>query len=451
MKKNLILASLLILGFVSCRKSIDEVNNGNPNQFSKSEPKFMITGAQLANVMLNEGPPARLAGIFAGHFTGYDRQYIAYGNYNMTAGDFNDDWGNMYSEGLAQARLTYAAAAEKKDSVLMGVAMITEANILLSASSLWGDIPNTQACDVNAFPNPKYDKMSDVHDYCISQLTKAAALVKSADNSTYAAAYTGTFTWAEVANTLMARAYLHKKDYANALAAANNGLAAGHDFLANHSTASAGARNLYDDFLDWNRSGYMSCDGSFISVLLDSGNTKYKGNAKTDERDRYAYYFVADNYTPLDPNMNDGIFTETSSFPIASNVENELIQAECYSKTNDDTKALDHLNNVRAILNTQFAGSYSAYVAGDFGTGKMVDGNSASDALYKEILREKYCSLFGQIEPFCDVRRTGNVLNVPPKVGAKLPGRFLIPQVEINTNSNCPKNPDIFTALDLWK
>lgn len=450
MKKIFILGSIFLLAFTACKKDINDINKTNPNQFGDSDPKLMITGAQLANVMLNEGPLARIAGIFAGHFTGYDRQYVSYGLYNMTAGDFNDDWGGFYSDGLAQCRIIEDKAAKLKDTLLLGVAYITEAHILLTASTMWGDIPNSQACNVDAFPNPTYDKMSDVHNYVITRLKTALNYVGSGDKS-YSAAYAGTFSWDQVANTLIARAYLHKGDYANAITYATNGVASGADFMANHSTESPGAWNLYYDFLDYNRPGYISCSGSFIGHLLDSGDTKYKGNTKTDERGRFAYYFVQDNYTPLDPNMNDGIFKTTSNFGLVTYAENELILAEAYSKTNDDAKALDHLNNVRTELNSKYAGSYTAYVIGDFGPGQIVKGSSASDALYKEILREKYCTLFGQTEAFADVRRSKNAIGVPPTTGTKLPGRFLYPQKEINSNSNTPKINSIFDPIELFQ
>ena len=104
MKKISIIFSVgvaAMMGMSSCKKDMTEINKTNPNQFSDSDPTLMITGAELANVILNEGEAARLAGIFAGHFNGYDRQFISYAQYNMTSGDFNTPWGNLYTEGIA--------------------------------------------------------------------------------------------------------------------------------------------------------------------------------------------------------------------------------------------------------------------------------------------------------------------------------------------------------------
>ena len=442
-------ASLAIaMGFSSCSKDIDEINKVNPGQFSDSDPTLMITGAELANVVINEGELARLVNIFSGHLNGYDRQFVSYAQYNMTSGDFNTPWGNLYTEGIAQCRLIEAKAKSLKNNDLYGVAAITEANLLLTASAVWGDIPCTEAC-TDGVTAPKFDKMSDVTKYALNLLD--SALAYGVSGQAFGGAYAGSYDWAEVANTLKARAYLRMKDYNNAITAASAGISAGNDLMANHAQETPGAWNLYYDFLDWNRGGYISCDGSHLSNVLDSGNAVGKTNAKTDEKARWDYYFLADNYTPLDPNMYTGIFAPTANFPIVSYIENELILAECYQRTGDNNKALDHLNNVRTSHATQFGTTYDAYVIGDFGPGAMVEGATAGDALLKEILVEKYTSLFGQVEPWSDLRRTKNLIGVVPYTGSKLPERFLYPQDEINANKNTPQVSSLFDVLELFQ
>ncbi len=279
----LVASVALMVGVSSCTKDIKEINKVNPGQFSDSDPTLMITGAQLANVLVNEGEAARLAGIFSGHHNGYDRQFVSYAQYNMTAGDFNTPWGNLYTEGIAQCRIIREKAARANNKSLNAVACITEANLLLTASALWGDIPDSEACN-DAITAPKFDKMSDVHKHAIALLD--SALAYGAAGQAYGSAYAGSYDWAEVANTLKARAYLRMGDYTNALDAAKNGIAAGNDLMADHSQATPGAWNLYYDFLDWNRAGYMTASGSHMEALLDAGSAKCRNNAKPDELDR---------------------------------------------------------------------------------------------------------------------------------------------------------------------
>lgn len=448
MKKiALILSVALTVGITSCKKDIKEINKVNPGQFSDSDPVLMMSGAQLANVLVNEGEAARMAGIFSGHHVGYDRQFVSYNDYVVTAGDFNTPWGNLYTEGIAQCRIIREKALKANNKQLNAVACITEANLLLTASALWGDIPNTEAC-VDGITSPKFDKMSDVHNAAITLLD--SALAYGANHANYSGAYVGNHNWAQVANTLKARAYLRMKEYSKAAAAAANGIAAGKDLLANHSQETPGAWNLYFDFCYWNRAGYISASGSHMEKLLDS-SAIYRNNAKTDESSRFDYYFLPDFITPLDPNIDNGIFAATANFAIVSYVENELILAECAIRNNDAVTALTHLNNVRAENAAVTGGQYDAYVAGDFGPGQMVPGTSADEALRKEILTEKYVSLYGQIEPWCDLRRTKNEIGVVPYKGTQLPQRFLVPQEEINANKNAPAAGDLFAPLELFQ
>lgn len=454
MKKISIIVTIgfaLLVGVSSCKKDINEINKINPNQFSGADASLMLTGAQLANVMLNEGESARTAGMFCGYFKGADRQYLAYSDYSMTAGDFSSGWSTAYINGLAQCRIIRAAAAKSKNEPLMAVASITEAHLLLTLSGLWGDVPNSQAC-TDGINEPSFDKMSDVHNYCIGLLDSSMG---KASGNALSVAYAGAFKWDEVANTLKARALLRMKNYAGAAAAAAQGIKKGGDMYANHTTESPGAWNIFYDFLDYNRGGYLGCDGSYIAPLLDtaaSAKAKTRNNAKTTETGRFYYYFYNGKYayTDLDPNFFDGVFTPTSNYALVSYAENELILAECNQRVGNSAAALANLNNVRADLNTSY-GTYQPYDIADFGRGALIKGATASEALLKEILVEKYVSLFGQIETFCDVRRTGNIVGVTPYKGANLPARFLYPQTEINSNKNTPKGAGLFDALELFK
>jgi hypothetical protein len=81
------------------------------------------------------------------------------------------------------------------------------------------------------------------------------------------------------------------------------------------------------------------------------------------------------------------------------------------------------------------------------------DGVTADQALLREILQERYITLFGQIEGFNDVRRTlgETTTRVPvvPNSGSELPQRFIYPQSEIDRNSNTPTPiPNLFDPTE---
>ena len=124
--------------------------------------------------------------------------------------------------------------------------------------------------DVENFPNPSYDNQADVYAAAIVLLDEAIA--NGVGGSTkFRAAYAGSFDWEEVANTLKARAYLHLGNYSAAKTAAMAGISEGNDMYALHDAGyTPGKHNLFYDFLDWNRGGYMSCSGSHVLTTTSS-------------------------------------------------------------------------------------------------------------------------------------------------------------------------------------
>ena len=142
---------------------------------------------------------------------------------------------------------------------------------------------------------------------------------------------------------------------------------------------------------------------------------------------------------------------------------NQLILAEAAARLNDSATAIDALNSVRSELATGYINGreisadnkalgikYDEYVAGDFAT--------QSNLIY-EILLTKYVVSLSQYESFNDVRRIAKAtpvvtLPVTPIVSTRtgdLPGRFIIPLTEVNTNPNVPTVADQFEKLTVFK
>jgi len=210
---------------------------------------------------------------------------------------------------------------------------------------------------------------------------------------------------------------------------------------------------------------------SFAPRLLDAAQPGNRNNAKTNEAARLNYIYYPGgglNFTagsiPYEPNVlvdfdwgnptnQNGFFGATTSFPIVTFQENQLILAESYMKqaSPDPTSALAALNTLRAYYATgahvnsgylPLGYNYAPYVLADFNTGG-IDNNGTDDqntALLREILEERYVTLIGQIEGWNDMRRTGNFINITLPAGkTAYPQRGLYSQIEQNTNPNCAK------------
>ncbi len=436
MKKLIIYSifSVLLLN-VSCESYTEDLNN-DPNNFSSAPPELIIGQAQLGWMQLVTSNSARYAGIFMNHFTGEDRQYLTVNSYSTTAADYDDTWDDAYVDGIAQAQLTKKLAAESGNTQLVGIAQIVEAALFGEMAALFGDIPFSQANDVANFPNPAYDAQASVLTGVQTLLDNAISNVGSATLTYAGNRLSGSATWAEVAYSLKARYYLLAKDYPNALTNARLGIDTPAKSLVSLHTTSTNTENLYYQFIVDERDGYLGATNSHLVNLLN-GTTPRLINTPGDA-DRFTFYFSPNGAGFVPNTSSTGVFAETASMNIISYEEVKLIEAEAANRTGDpgDVAAFDE---VRAHLATTFGGSFPATASA-----------SGSAALLAEILEEKYITLIGELQPFHDVRRTNNLLNVPPKTGTEIPQRFLYPQVEVDTNSSIPGTlPSLFTKTPI--
>lgn len=465
MKNKLILLALLTsFVYMGCEKVVEGLNE-DPNNPQNAPENFILTGAQVANILVQEGELARLTGMWSGYFTGYDRQYVSLGQYVSTTGDADSPWGNLYAGVVQQSNIIIDKATTSQNRLTRGLARLLKAHALGTATAVWGDVPYTQAGDVEAFPNPVYDSQATVYDSLQILLDNAIADFQSGQGNLRGDVHgLSAAAWTEVAYTLKARFYMHTKSYSLAAAAAANGISsAANNMMAPHGTTYLGDFNVYYSFLVYDRSGYMSAVNAFVTTILDPAGANYRGNAKTDETARFSYLFYpAAIYTPYEPNFlsvfdwgaPDGFFGTETDFPLVTFEENKLILAEAHARvTADLTVALGHLNDYRAYLNgggyinTDWGTPrYDAYDITDFDQGGIENPGTTftrAQALLKEILEERYITFIGQIEGFNDIRRTRGeavAVNPTPVTGNQLPERLLYPQSEINSNTSTP-NP----------
>jgi hypothetical protein len=467
MTKHIISAVILLAGisFSSCKKVVDGINT-DPNNPTDADAITMLTGVQVGNVAIQEGELARVAGMWSGYFTGEQQQYQAFYQYLIIARNYDDSWQKIFSGVLKNDRLMKQKAAAVNNLRLVGVAEVIEANLMGTATALWGDIPFSQAAS-DAYPNPAYDPQQQVYGYIQALLDSAIQHLASTAFVDFAAQdihFGGNMTkWIQTAYTLKARYYLHTKKYPEALTAATSGInTTANNWVAPHSAAGKGSYNLYYQFFVQDRPTWLTATNAFAVSLLNPANAKYRGNTKTIERSRYNYLYSSaanPNYT------TNGFYYQTVAFPMATYGENLLILTEAEARVNGFTPGLTRLNTFRAYMAPGgYIGSfyltagnykYDPYVAADFTAGGIENGGAsplAQDrALLREIMEERYITFIGQIEGFNDLRRTFSETDirvpVQPNTGTQFPKRFLYPQVEVDLNSSTPNPiPSLFTA-----
>ena len=427
MKKiNYLLILFVSIAVISCESYTEDLNT-NPNEFSSAPPELIIGQAQLGWMHLATSNGARYAGIFMNQFSGEDRQYNVVNQYSTTAGDYDDLWENAYVSGIAQAKLTEKLALDNGNAKLAGIAQICEAAIYGEMTTLFGDIPFTEAIDPDNTSTPKYDAQADVLSGVQTILDNAITNVSNAPGSLYGGnrLSTGT-TWAKIAYSLKARYYLIAKDYTNALANAKKGISDSAGSLMTQHTSSSDTENLYFQFTVDERDGYLGATNSHLVKLLNG--TTARAITTPGDSDRYAHYFnpIAGTDNVILNVTNTGYFAETAPMNMISYEEVKLIEAEAANRIGDGSD-VTAFNAVRTHLAAEYNASFP-----------LTASASGSTALLTEILEEKYITLIGELQPFHDVRRTNNMLNIPPKTETTIPQRFIYPQIEIDANPNTP-------------
>ncbi|MCB0663706.1 MAG: SusD/RagB family nutrient-binding outer membrane lipoprotein, partial [Saprospiraceae bacterium] len=250
--KNYIILLSALLSLSACSKLVEGLNE-NPNSPTNASYQYILTGAEVGNIVLQTGETARKAGIFCGYYTGIDRQHLGFSQYGVTTSDFNTEWNNVYVDVVANAiAAKNAAETEGISGVTLGVTQVLRAMALGSATSLWGDIPFDEAgqpdLDNPAFEGQMtvYSKLQTLLDDAIANLSSGAGRPTSGseiylDGDPQA--------WIEVAYTLKARYYMHVKNYSEAYNAAQSGISSpDNNLMAPHGTAAENANLNYTFF-----------------------------------------------------------------------------------------------------------------------------------------------------------------------------------------------------------
>ncbi|MFH6768849.1 SusD/RagB family nutrient-binding outer membrane lipoprotein [Gaetbulibacter aquiaggeris] len=445
-----------ILAFISCDQYLDI--NEDPNVAVDVPAELLLKGMELADVQIQSGHLMRISQFWTGQMKGIANLYARINDYNISPEETNSEWGFMYHGIMTQNNIIQE---NSEDNLVKGIANVLEAHGIGSMTSMFGDIPYS---DVGSNEDAAFDSQASIYQAAqtllndaITQLSAVPASRRLTDDILLGGNPT---SWIQVANTLKARYFLMTRQYGEAYTAAQAGISSEANSLRYAKAFSGyGTTNenssLYFLILTGSRAGDLTSTGSFLQDLLNPANASSRNNAKTDESRRRDYLFL--DQSGINANR---LSAQKATMPMVTYEENLLILAEAGARSVSFNEGLTRLNALRAYLSSAsaFAGDpgltklYAPYVSADFDSGGMenLDGKTSDKALLREIIEEKYVSMFGTLIPFDDVRRirkTDNDISLPIPInfGSTYPERFLIAQDEINGNSNAPSPiPDLF-------
>ena len=448
-----ILALLIVFSF-SC-EDLNEDINANPNDILTTdvEDKLFLTGAQLANIQIQLGHLNRISGMYSGQLIGFSSLYSNIYGYALSTVESNSEWFALYVGVLNNMR---QLQDNSTNTQLVGIAQIIEGHAFGTAASLWGGIPYSEAGNPE-IEDPIFDSQISVYNAAIAKLNAGISTLQSASSASLSQdIYFGgnTTKWIEAAYTLIARFNLHKKDYAGAISAANNGISSpSGDMQYKPPGTQSGDTNLFATILNGSRAGDLgnSSGGSesYLLQLLSNDYSINRNHSKTDETARYGYYKINSS----SGSANTGIIAETEPQNMVTYFENELILAEAKARQGSVSDGLTHLNNVRSWLNS------GGNLNDNHNSGGIEnsDGVDPKTAFLREVIEERYVSGFGMHMAYNDARRlrkSDSAISVPFTLvlgpNPPYPERMPYAATELNSNSNAPaEDPGIFTKTEV--
>ncbi|SMB80132.1 hypothetical protein SAMN00120144_3889 [Hymenobacter roseosalivarius DSM 11622] len=433
---------LLLLTVSSCEFGDYNVNPNRPKTVSLNQV-LPGTQAQSASNIVSIG--ARVTGTVVQHFKGINAQPEGYTNYVIDERTLDAYWQTgLYAGAMKDCADLIKRGTELNQPHHVGIGKILMAFNLEIATSLWGDVPYSEAFGGKENLSPAYDTQEDVYNSIQTLLSEAIIALNEPAGANAPAGddliFNGSASrWTATARSLKARYYLHltRRDPSSAAKALAELALGGITSVTtqpnfNFSLANNGANPIA--MYGQERPGQLVLGDQLVRQLLD----------KRDPRLNKYTRLVGGNYVVYQAD-NTSLFwaQKDSRIPLISYAEVKFIEAEAYLRTANEARAADALAAAITANMQQLgiaAADYSLYVAtyGNF------RGLSTLEQKLKLLIEQKYVALYGQgaLEAWVDYRRTGYPeLVVPRGVEASfnpsrvVPRRYLYPISERNTNN----------------
>ncbi|MBX6330800.1 MAG: SusD/RagB family nutrient-binding outer membrane lipoprotein [Gemmatimonadaceae bacterium] len=386
---------------------------------------------------------ARSTNMWTQQVAGTDRQYAQLAKYTMTESDFTGEFSGMYTAGgLIDIRALEAQADSAGNEVFGGLARILEALDLGMGASIWGDIPASQAGDIDQYPVPQLDAQSAVYAMVQAKLDTGIALLTSGSGSGPGKADVwlgGDIpSWIKVAHTLKGRFYMHWVEaqrrgdataaqeacggdcVTKALAEFPLGISDTTHQLMTWNSGTPGEWNWWYDFVVFSRSGYLSPSAVFVDTMVARDDPRlsayfqpnflgvYKGAAEGGPADSTTSDFGTDSKQRM---------AIDARIPFVTLNENLLHWAEAAFYASDEVTAKAKLNAYETVNG-------------------LPATNLSGNALLQEIAIQEWIGQFMNVDAYNDWKRTCWPNIAPAVSGKNVPGRPFYGVDERNANPN---------------
>jgi hypothetical protein len=445
----LLISGALLLSTVSCKKSLDE-SNINPNASETAQPDYLLTAAIKSSSDTYWGTANNLGSslLFVQHWAKI--QYTDPDRYIFTNASFQELWSVSYAKGIINLNQIIKLADASSNPNYKGVALVLRSWLFSLLTDAYGDIPYSQAGNIDQYLLPKYDTQRDVYLGVLADLKTAQdALDPNGKAIAGDILYANSIaSWKKFANSLRFRIALRIADREPELA--RQVIAAiqtegGSYISANSESAQLAYKtspnqnpisNLFDTRPDEYRVSKTIIDQ--LTALNDPRLPIYARPAVATQLYTGAPNGLSSNLPGKDQVSQIGTYFVAPGAPavIISYAEVLFDRAEAAARglTNENAASLYNQAVEASLL--QYGVS-----SADIAAYKALPAVQYDAANYKKSIgNQKWIALFGQgLEAFTEWRRLDYPLLTPAVAGAlngQIPKRFIYPGTEQSLNPN---------------
>jgi hypothetical protein len=182
MKKNIFrsLLFLALLSVTSCKKELAGFNK-NPNAAENPQPDYLLTAAEKTAADAYSGADNNFNSSLLIVQQWATIQYTDPDRYIFSNSSFVTLWNTDYSQVLTNLNAIIKLPDEKANSNYKNVSIILRAWIFQQLTDVYGNIPYTQAGDIDQSVTPAYDAQKDVYEGLLAELKTAVTALESGD------------------------------------------------------------------------------------------------------------------------------------------------------------------------------------------------------------------------------------------------------------------------------
>ena len=442
-KYNIVAFALGII--LVCNSCELEEANINPNDVTEVPTNVLLPFNQVELAGLTVGTTQIMSGIFMQYYEGVENHPLPVQTYRVDEALYTEwNFQDYYNGPMINLRKMIDIAQEDGNLPhYEGIGKTLMAICLGNISSLWGDVPYTDALNGSENLYPVYDSQQSVYEV-IQQLLDEAIVHFNSENSGIQPGaddliYGGNMMkWVNAAYALKARYYMHLTKRSaelgydpaqEALNALNNAFDTAEDDMTYQFGYSAAEQN---PFYSYTRLGYVEPNDFFTTLMF----------ILDDPRDTLFYikkFGIA--------NLENRYYTSPGSpVHLITYFEQKFIEAEARLRLNNSDPEIQNVleeaiyANMKKLSNEAIHDTIiSQYISNNI----TLTGDFNDDL--ETIMVQKYIAMYASIESWTDYRRTGYPVLTPndggdhnQNPGGDIPRRLPYCQTERLYNPNIP-------------